>query len=166
MDTSQNIQPHDQQSEQRPYHALKVIPNVEDLILHSLSQGQSLKTIADRLGVTDVAVLRRVEDHPDYKAYRRIGLRLRMDQREQELEQADSNVSVTRADRLLGHARWLAERLDSETYGQRSHVTVEVGDLSDRLMRAKARVIDGSATVVQSNNSPAIEAIPESNCQD
>ena len=63
-----------------------------------------------------------------------------MDQREKELECADSNVSVTRADRLLGHARWLAERLDAETYGQRSHITYEnVTDLADALARAEER---------------------------
>jgi hypothetical protein len=129
---------------ERPYHALSVIPDIDNTILRELAKGKSLKAIADEHGVSDVAILRRIEDNPDYKPFRRIGLRLRMDMREQELESAQDNVSVTRADRLLGHARWLAERLDSETYGPKSHLTVEnVGDLADKLRRARERVIEG-----------------------
>jgi hypothetical protein len=139
------------QTEERPYHALKAVPDIEQRILEGIAAGKSLKAIADEYNVSDVAILRRIEDNPDYKPLRRIGLRLRMDAREQELESADSNVSVTRADRLLGHARWLAERLDSETYGQKSHLTVEHVDYAEEIRRAreaKAKVIEGEATVV------------------
>jgi tRNA-dihydrouridine synthase len=135
----------------RPYHALSVIPDIEQLILQGIASGKSLKAIADEYKVSDVAILRRIEDNPDYKPLRRIGLRLRMDQREQELESAEDNVSVTRADRLLGHARWLAERLDSETYGQKSHLTVEHVDYAEEIRKARearTRVIEGEATTV------------------
>jgi hypothetical protein len=124
----------------RPYHALSVIPDIEQQILFGLSQGKSLKAIADEYGVTDAAILKRVMDHPEYRDKQRVGIRLRMDKREHELAAADSNVSVTRADRLLNHARWLAERLDNETFGPKSHVVVEnIGDLGDRLRRAEDR---------------------------
>jgi tRNA-dihydrouridine synthase len=135
----------------RPYHALSVIPDIEQRILQDIASGKSLKAIADEYQVSDVAILRRIEDNPDYKPLRRIGLRLRMDQREQELESAEDNVSVTRADRLLGHARWLAERLDSETYGQKSHLTVEHVDYAEEIRKARearTRVIEGEATTV------------------
>jgi tRNA-dihydrouridine synthase len=150
----------------RPYHALSVIPDIEQLILQGIASGKSLKAIADEYKVSDVAILRRIEDNPDYKPLRRIGLRLRMDQREQELESAEDNVSVTRADRLLGHARWLAERLDSETYGQKSHLTVEHVDYAEEIRKARearTRVIEGEATTVdavplpQDSNGPPTE---------
>lgn len=142
---------------ERPYHALKAVPDIEQRILEGIASGKSLKTIADEFDVTDVAILRRIEDNPNYKPFRRIGLRLRMDQREQELESAGDNVSVTRADRLLGHARWLAERLDSETYGQKSHLTVEHVDYAEEIRKAREarmRVIEGEATTVDAVQLP------------
>lgn len=115
---------------------------MEQRILSGIAAGKSLKALADEFNVSDVAILRRVEDDPNYKPYRRIGLQLRMGQREQELESAADNVSVTRADRLLGHARWLAERLDSETFGQKSHMTA---DLNVSVTIARGVVIEGEA---------------------
>ena len=100
-----------------PYHKLTVVPDIEQKILERLAQGQSLKIIADEFGVSDVAILQRVYDHPDYKRKAKMGIKLRMDKREEELELAENNVSVTRADRLLNHARWLNERLNQEEYG-------------------------------------------------
>lgn len=131
---------------ERPYHALSVIPDIDAKLLAGLASGKSLQAVANEYGVTDVAVLNRVRKHPDYKELVRLGLDLRIGKREMELEVAADNVSVTRADRLLGHARWLAERLDSETYGQRNHVTVEhTGDLGERLRRARERVIEAES---------------------
>ena len=70
-------------------------------------------------------------------------MKLRMDRRERELEAAPDNVSVTRADRLLGHARWLAERTLPEEFGQRTQidVTVNIGDTLQQLAeRRQARL--------------------------
>lgn len=101
-----------------PNHgALTRIPNIDQLIVDAVGQGKSLKSIAEQYGVSDVAILHRVKDHPDYRANLEIGLELRMDRREAELEHADTNVAVTRSDRLLGHARWLAERCAPARFG-------------------------------------------------
>lgn len=108
---------------ERPYHALTVVPEIEAKILERIGQGISLQKIANEFGVDHMAILRRVEDHPDYKRLMRLSTRIKMERREAELESADTNVSVTRADRLLGHARWLAERLAADTYGQRQETT-------------------------------------------
>ena len=97
----------------RPYHALSVIPDIDQKLLQAISTGKSLKSVADEYGVSDVAVLNRVTEYPEYSIASKVGARLRMDMREAELEGADNNVSVTRADRLLGHSRWVLERLDS-----------------------------------------------------
>ena len=65
-----------------------------------------------------------------------------MDKREGELEVADTNVHVTRADRLLGHARWLAERQVPDRFG----LTRPVGEtapiqINIHLDRAEAGVV-------------------------
>lgn len=120
----------------RPYHALKGIPDIDRKILDGISAGRSLKSIADEHGVGDVAILQRARKYPDYKARLEVGMELRMDRREQELEIAADNVSVTRADRLLGHARWLAERSCPDRWGQKAQggsgsitVVVQRGDV-------------------------------------
>ncbi len=102
-----------------PYHALSVVPDIDQRILEGIAAGRSLRSIADQYGVHDTAILRRAQKHEQYQAMKEIGSELRMDLREWELESADNNVSVTRADRLLGHARWLAERSCPERWGQK-----------------------------------------------
>lgn len=139
----------------RPYHALTVIPDINEQIIARISAGKSLQAIADEYGVSAVAILKRAEAHPEYRPALRTSLRLLLQRRERDLECAPDNVSVTRADRLLGHARWLAERCDPESFGQRTHVTVEnVGDLGERLRRARERTIEGEV-VQPSNNAPS-----------
>ena len=157
-------------SNERPYHALSVIPDIDQQILKGIAAGKSLKKIADEYGVDDTAVLRRVQKYPEYKEMMRVGLELRAGLREQELESAQDNVSVTRADRLLAHTRWLLERVCSDVYGPKSHVTVEqVGDLADKLRRAKERVIPQDivdAEVVHTQQlPPAISVMPETDSQ-
>lgn len=124
-----------------------------DEILRRLANGETVTKIADDLGyASHGGIINRLEDDPEYTKALRAGLILRMEKRERELEVADSNVTVTRADRLLGHARWLAERSDPARWGQVNKLQVEnVGDLGDRLRRARERVID--AEVV---DNPAI----------
>ena len=124
-------------TQERPYHALKAIPDVNDLIVSRVADGKSIKAIAEPLGVSTTAVLKRAEQHPEYRPALRTSLRLLLQRREADLESAESNVTVTRADRLLGHARWLAERCDPESFGQRTHVTVEHVDFAEELRKAR-----------------------------
>ena len=82
-------------------------------IIERISKGDPLTRIAADLGYsTHASITERLGSDPDYQKAMRAGLIGKIEKREGELETADSNVSVTRADRLLGHARWMAERLD------------------------------------------------------
>lgn len=111
-------------------------------ILELIGQGKPLRDIADRYGVSAQAVDQCIKDHPDLGAFKRAGLVLRMEKREWELEQAGVNVEVTRADRLLNHARWLAERSDPERWGQRQQVTIQAGgEFAEALRRAHERAV-------------------------
>lgn len=53
------------------------------------------------------------------------------------------------ADTQLDHQKWLIERLIRKLYGQdrQVQVTIDVGDLGERLRRAKERVIDADAAI-------------------
>ena len=90
----------------------------KDEIIARMNKGEPLTGIAHSLGYADHSgIIHRLDDDPDYQAALRTGLVGKMEKREGELEKADTNVTVTRADRLLGHARWWAERLDPQRFG-------------------------------------------------
>lgn len=103
----------------RPYHALSVIPDIDQRIIASLSGGKSIYALADELGVDRMAVSRRAWKHPDYADAVGTNVAARMELREEQLNSAMDNVSVTRANHLLNHARWLAERSCPERWGQK-----------------------------------------------
>ena len=132
--------------DETPYHALSVIPDIDQKLLDGIGAGRSLLSLADQYNVSDVAVLHRLQKHPAYKQHQEIGIELRMDLREKELESANTNVSVTRADRLLGHARWLAERTAPARYGQVSKLTGADGSGPVQVQIVKfGQTIDGAA---------------------
>jgi len=122
----------------------------KESLLERVANGDYLTDIAPSIGVTTAAAISKVLSHdPEYIAARLAGTKVRLEQREKELEAADDNVKVARARELLSHARWRAEREFPEHWGQHNRLTVEhSGDLGDRLRRAKERVIDGAAQVV------------------
>jgi len=123
---------------------LTKIPNIEEKLLDGIAEGRSLKSLADEHQVSDVAVLHRLIDHPDYRRRQAVGLELRMDRREEGLEQADTNVSVTRADRLLGHARWLAERCAPDRFGQKTMLTgADGGPIQVQIVRFAGKLVEG-----------------------
>lgn len=119
-------------------------------LLERLARGDYVTDIAPALGITTGAAISKVMSHdPEYIAARLAGTKVRLEQREKDLEDAPDSVSVARARELLSHARWRAEREFPEHWGQHNRLTVEhSGDLGDRLRRAKERVIDGAAQVV------------------
>jgi hypothetical protein len=56
---------------------------------------------------------------------------------------ARAQVALACAREQLRSSQWELERLFADFYGQRTHVTVEqVGDLADKLRRARERVIE------------------------
>ena len=101
-----------------------------DEILQRMAKGEPITEIARSLGYADHSgIIHRLDEDPEYKAALRSGLIGKIEKREAELEIASENVTVTRADRLLGHARWWAERLDPSRFGQKSEVALSGGPL-------------------------------------
>ena len=91
----------------------------KDEIVARIAKGEPLTSIARDLGYSShQGIVERLGEDKDYQAAMRSGIIGKIEKREGELELADSNVAVTRADRLLGHARWWAERLDPQRFGQ------------------------------------------------
>lgn len=143
----------------KPYHALSVIPDIDKKILEGIAAGRSLKAIADEYGVTDAAILHRAtRNYPEaYRAAADVGYQLRMDKRESELESADNNVSVTRADRLLGHARWLAERSCPDRWGAKQTVQAQVIVADAGLVGTVYELLASGIAQQMSNATQAIE---------
>jgi len=126
------------------YHKLTKVPDIEAKLLDGIAAGRSLKSLGEEFNVSDQAVYRPLIEHPDYRSRQAVGLELRMDRRECQLEAAETNVHVTRADRLLGHARWLAERCAPERFGQKTMLTgADGGPIQVQIVRFAGKLIEG-----------------------
>jgi hypothetical protein len=102
-----------------------------DEILKRMANGEAVSSIARSLGyATHAGIGNRLRDDPDYQAALKHGVVGRLEKREQELEAAQDNVSVTRADRLLNHARWWAERIDRNTFAQKPDIAININNIS------------------------------------
>ena len=108
-------------------------------VIERIAAGEPLTGIAHDLGyASHSGIVERLGDDPEYQKALRSGIIGKIERREKQLEEADSNVTVTRADRLLGHARWWAERLDRDRFGvkndasqQQIQVVVQVFESQD-----------------------------------
>lgn len=97
---------------------VSVVHENKQQILQRIAAGEAIDTIAKSLGLADhSAIVHRFDDDPDYQAALKSSAWHKLQKREKELELADSNVTVTRADRLLGHARWMAEKTARKQFG-------------------------------------------------
>lgn len=122
-----------------------------DSVLQRIAAGERLTDIATSLGFADhSAIIHRLKGDPQYMVAREVGTEARMENRERELERAEESVTVTRADRLLNHARWKAEREFPHRWGQKQEVTHNhqvtvsaglVGRAGDLLERMRAQPV-------------------------
>lgn len=92
-------------------------------IIRRIASGEPLTSIAQSLGyASHSGIIERLGDDPDYQRAMRSGIHAKIEKREAELEVAADNVTVTRADRLLNHARWWAGKLDPERFGDKQQI--------------------------------------------
>ncbi len=141
-----------------PYHKLRAAGITSEIILAKLATGLSLESVGREYGVSNTAILNLAKKHPEYRDHIEAQVQVRMEKRERELELAEENVQVTRADRLLGHARWLAERQAAHVYGAKNqlHVTGSI-TLDSLLNEADPPAINGELyTHEQPDNQPAL----------
>lgn len=119
-------------------------------ILHRMTLGESLNSIAQSLGLADhAAIINRINDDPDYQQALAASAWSKLQKRETDLEIADSNVTVTRADRLLGHARWFAERVARRWFAPETRITgADGGPIVIQVMRFSGQTIEGQAETV------------------
>ena len=95
-------------------------------VLEMLASGHLVRDIAEHLGCVRESISRALANDPEYQAAMAESFTARLEQRESELESAEDHVSLTRADRLLNHQRWLCERRLPNLYGQRPTTAVQV----------------------------------------
>lgn len=108
-------------------------------ILHRMASGEPITAIAKDLGYADHSgIIHRLGDDPDYLAALQTGIVAKLEKREGELEAAQDNVTVTRADRLLGHTRWWAERLDPNRWGAKTEVRLATAPVLNITIVAQA----------------------------
>lgn len=136
---------------------ISVVHTEKAQILQRLANGEPLTEIAHSLGLaTHSAILERIGDDPDYQHALAASAWSKLQKRENQLEIADNNVTVTRADRLLGHARWFAERVARRWFGAETRLTgADGGPIQVQIVRFSGRVIEGD--VVQEQHAAVLE---------
>lgn len=118
-------------------------------ILERIGRGEPITAIAQSLGYKGHSgIIERLGEDKDYQAALRSGIVGKIEKREAELECASDNVTVTRADRLLGHARWWAERLDPDRFGGKQTITVNQGVTLDQALEMSASALLNKMRVV------------------
>ncbi len=124
--------------------------------LKRLAAGDSVRAIADDLGVTHQAIrVLLLDEVPDeYRVFQRRSLIARIVEADQQLEEAATPIAIVRARELCRFARWDAERRLPHMFGQQTRIEVGVApDLADALRRARER-----ERVIESE--PAQPALP------
>jgi hypothetical protein len=114
--------------------------------LARIKNGEGLRSIGKSLGLSQEGVRKWLlrEVGPEYHEMQTDGLLERVVHADKLLEAARDPVDIARAREMARFARMDLERRRPHLYGQRTHVTVEnVGDLADRLRRARERTIEG-----------------------
>lgn len=126
-----------------------------------IENGEPLKTIAAEIGVTPQALGIWLLDDlgPEYAVAQRRGLIQRIVNADHEIDIAPDPLSLARAREAARFARWDCERRLPKLFGVHTHMTVEiVGDLGDRLRRARERTIEGE---LLPSNYPQVTQVPD-----
>lgn len=122
--------------------------------LDGLRQGQTTDQVAARHNI-DGSTLRRwllTDDVADFARKQYFDGELA--EARQEIRAAQDAFTLARAREDFRAVSWLAERRLPAYYGQHTHMVVEhVGDLGDRLRRARERTIDSTCQTLPSQGS-------------
>ena len=122
-----------------------------DLVLERYLTESTTSQIAASYGVSRKTLVRWLYDQrPDeWKRVQVIRALCRKDDADDGMEVACDALSLARAREQLKSAQFDLERLDARTWGQQNRVEMTVtGDLGERLLRARERVIDAESTVI------------------
>ena len=146
--------------EYRPRDAGKLSQANPQDILDRIAAGELQRDIAKEYGVTRQAVgwyISKTVPDGVWKQVKRQSIDARLEQAAAEMEAADDALALARAREAGRLWMWRAEREHPDIWGAKQQVDmrIEQVDLGDRLRRAQARTIEGSATVVSAQ--PAAE---------
>lgn len=128
-------------------------------ILNRLAAGDSVRAVADDMGVSHQAIrMLLLSEAPErYREAQQRGLIAQIADATQQLQEADNPIAIARARELCRFSRWDAERRLPHLFGQQSRLTVETGpDLGELLREARKRVAhtyEGTAKPICDNGS-------------
>ena len=132
-------------------------------VLQRYMTEQTTSQIAASYGVTRkslVAWLRQTAPH-EWKAVQLIRAHDRKEIGNEQLEGAEDALSLARAREMLRSAQWELQAIDPD-YQPKQHVTVEqVGDLGERLRRARERVIEAETVAIEPQTQRSIAGAQE-----
>lgn len=142
----------------------KALDNREQII-QRIAAGERVTDIAKSLGyLSHSTISKTLSGDPDYQQAVIHSAWAKLETREEQLEQAEEQVDVTRARELLSHARWMAERLNREQFAQKADTQVNINliNVDGVLGQNAASLLDQLRTVVAPQQSDEDTRIIES----
>jgi hypothetical protein len=133
----------------------------KDEIIRRVSQGHSLSSIAQSLGLSKQAISKQLTDDPEYQAAIQDYHDSRIDAAEQMILESVDQVDVARARSYWSSVSWRAERLDRRYAAKQemsvTQVSVDINGLLDqRMARIASSVqqpIDSTCSQVETDAS-------------
>jgi transcriptional regulator with XRE-family HTH domain len=128
--------------------------------LKAHAQGNSLRTIAEHIGVTHGTIRRWLlsEVPQEYKSAQEAGLIARIVDVDEELELAEDPLSIARAREAARFARWDAERRLPHLFGPKQEVTHTIKPEFNVILKSEPveEIVDNNLTVLESPHNPDI----------
>ena len=136
----------------------KIPPDLDpNQVLQDYLTESTTSQISQRYGISRKAMVKwlRTVAPDEWKKVQVVRALCRKEESDDGLEAACDALSLARAREMLRSAQWDLERLDAPTFGQQTHVTVDIStDLGERLRRAQERTIDGVAVQLPQCTTP------------
>lgn len=131
----------------RPLHniAPEERKRIAETVLDRYIHGEQVAAIAPEFNTSDVTIYALLlrEHQESWKEIQQARALARLERQQELLNTAGDPLSLARAREGVRSAQWELERLLNRLYGQKQEITLEViGDLGDKLRRARERIID------------------------
>jgi hypothetical protein len=118
-------------------------PGVLQDVLEALDAGEPAKKIADRYGVSDVALYRYLLKHApqEWQALSAGQSLARIDREDMAMEGATNGVQLGRSRERMSLAKWMLERTSRPIFGDQAQLSVSAEQLGDLLMAISSRML-------------------------
>ena len=125
----------------------------KDQIIQRVANGERITDIARTLGYASHSMISgTLSNDPGYRQAIIDSAWAKLEQREEQMEQATEQTDITRQRELLSHARWMAERLNRDQFSPKPDISIQINQLvslDQAVAGAASELLDRLRTVAE-----------------